>query len=460
MFNKKSLSLAVAAAATGLSLNSMAALDVTSTTAPNRVAIASESVTPTTTGLQTVANPGNELDVQGLIGVGLAANDQVFVRLDLTGATFVTDLAATAVSIAGAPSSSLSGGLAGEDSAVFGYLSAAGNFQTDAFTIALPAAGINLAGASADVRVRVYEQQSDAINETGVTLSDQALSSAISVSEALNVSFTNTAATAEVSENFLLFSDNGATTTIATLGSFTATASTSASLATTLAPVVVLGDLVTENTSVVTITGDFSFATDAGSYYVSSTTGTCDASPGAGLLTVDTSTFTTATTTVDVANGLPLCVSVNGTSQTIPDATYSASVNLVHAVTTSSPASTTAAGGVGEIARNGTTVEVAYLTTFGDYNQRLIINSRHPVMAQYNITFQTEDGVTATPTALASGTLAPNENLVLRASDLVTLTGGTRCSATVTVVAPNGNISVATTQVNLSDASTDTVSYN
>jgi hypothetical protein len=79
----------------------------------------------------------------------------------------------------------------------------------------------------------------------------------------------------------------------------------------------------------------------------------------------------------------------------------------------------------------------------------------------YTVTFQTEDGTTATALPAATGMLAPNENLALRVTDIVDITGNTtRCSATVTVVAPQGNISVATTQVNLSDASTDTVSYN
>jgi hypothetical protein len=46
---------------------------------------------------------------------------------------------------------------------------------------------------------------------------------------------------------------------------------------------------------------------------------------------------------------------------------------------------------------------------------------------------------------------------MVKVSDVVTLTGGTRAAGTVDIVAAAGNISVATTQVNLSDGGTDTI---
>ncbi len=452
MFNKKSLTLAVAAAATGLSMGSFAQIDVTADT--GQVAIGNESITPTTTGVLPVGVgvTTGALNVQSELGIGVAANDQIFIRFDWTGATLLADLGVGDIDVAGVGSTGVTDGLTGDSSAIFGVLAGTSGFsQTAAVVLDLGTNGVALAGTSSDVRVRVFESQTNATNEL-LPLSDDSLSNAITLGDALSVTFADDDATAEVTTNFTEFT----TGTTGTLGSFTASASTNFLLASTLTTAPLTG-WVRTTASVVTYTGDFSFATSGTPYFVGSG-GSC-ATVGAAV-TVDTVAFATATSTVDAADSQPLCVTVNGTTETIPETSYSADVQLVHDVTTSSPNVSDFSGDIGDIDRNGTTVEVAYLTTFTDYNQRLLINSRHPVPAEYNITFQSEDGVTTTALGSASGTLQPGENLVLRAVDIVSITGGTRCSATVTVVAPEGNISVATTQVNLSDASTDTVSYN
>lgn len=459
MFNKKALSLAVAAAASTLSLATMAQIDVTNNT--GQVKIANESVTPTTTGVLPVG-PGTSgstaLNVTGDLGIGVAADDQVFVRFDWSGASLAGDLGLNSITVqdgtAGAPinSTSLSDGQAADTNAIFGVTADTNGFsQTSTVTLDIGTSGLLLSGTS-DVRMRVFETQTNAINET-FALSDQSLANAVTLADALDIDFDPETAVAEVTEDFEEFTtgDTG------TLGSYTASALTGFVLATGLTSVTTLGDLVSFGTnSIVTYTGDFSFATGTG-YFMGNPT--CSDAGGA-TVSPNTSNFQTATVEVDVSNTLPLCVTVNGTDEVIPETSYDASVVLAHSVTTSSPSSTSDNGIVGEIDRNGTTVEVAYLTTFSDYNQRLLINSRHPVVAEYRVEFQTEDGVTATALPAATGVLQPGENLVLRAIDIVEITGGTRCSATVTVVAPQNNISVATTQVNLSDASTDTVSYN
>jgi hypothetical protein len=436
----------------------MAQIDVTAGT--DRVLIANETVTPLTTGVLPVGTNGGSaaLDVASELGIGVAENDQIFVRYDFSSAEFAADLTVGDIDIAGAPGTGLTNGQTGDSSAIFGVLAPLGGFPQDAAVTLLTgtgsAPGVQLIGSSTDVRVRVFETQAAAINEL-VPLSDQSLSGAVALGDALNFSFSPSDATAEVTTNFTEFVGNVLT---AELGSFTVSGNTNFVEAAGLTPVLADATNIADfgTGSVTTYSGDFSFATTGNSYYMSTTTTGC--TPGVGL-TVDTSTLATATVDTVDASGFPLCVEVSG-DETIPETSYSASANVLHLVTTSSPNNSTGEGAVGDIDRNGTTVEVAYLTTFTDYNQRLLINSRHPVPAEYTVTFQTEDGVTATALPAASGVLQPGENLVLRARDLVELTGGTRCSATVVVVAPQGNISVATTQVNLSDASTDTVSYN
>ncbi len=479
MFNKKTLSTAVAAAATGMSLgkvlgvagvaavtsglsatSAVAQINVTGTVG-NAVVIAAESVSVGTTGVDTVGvGEATALDVQGQLGIGVAGSDQVFLRFDWTDAELAEDLALGSIVVTDATggtigSTSLTDGQTGDSSAIFGVTADGDGFsQTSGFVLDVGTSGIGLAASSSDVRVRVFETQTNAINET-LALTDQSLANAVSLQSALTISFSSQTATAEVTEDFLEFT-SGVT---GTLGFLTVAANTNlvADSTTGFQAISDFDDLVSTGTSsTVTYTGDFSFATASG-FFLGTGPSCATSSPG---LSVDTSTFATATADLVDANTNALCVTVDGANETIPEASYDAAVVAVHDVTSSSPNSTSDSGTVGEIDRNGTTVEVAYVTTFTDYNQRILINSRHPVDVPYTITFSSEDGVTTSALPAASGTLTAGENLVLRARDVVAITGGTRCAATVTVVAPSNNISVATTQVNLADGGTDTVSYN
>jgi hypothetical protein len=106
---------------------------------------------------------------------------------------------------------------------------------------------------------------------------------------------------------------------------------------------------------------------------------------------------------------------------------------------------------------NGTTVQLPYLTTFADYNQRLVIVNRGTSDATYSVTFTSEATATATAGTAATGTVAAGTTSSIKVSDIVTMTGLTRTAATIVIVAPTANLSVATNQVNLSDGSTDTV---
>ncbi len=122
---------------------------------------------------------------------------------------------------------------------------------------------------------------------------------------------------------------------------------------------------------------------------------------------------------------------------------------------------TLATGVIGNIRRNGTTVDLAYLTTSGKYNQRLTIVNKGTNEATYTLgSFVTEEGTRAVATAAARGTVAAGGQVVLRVSDLVEFTGPTtRGAATLSINADVGDIRVATTQVNLLHGSTDTVVY-
>ena len=166
-----------------------------------------------------------------------------------------------------------------------------------------------------------------------------------------------------------------------------------------------------------------------------------------------------------------LCVQVDrmgaGSNRSpIPATTYMGTVTMG----TGEKAMTLAEGTIGEIKRNGTTVQVAYLTKSEKYNQRLIIVNRGPVPARFDIGgFTPEVGSDTTVELSAAAQAARDAGLnvipaggqvVLRVADLLSFTGDMRrTGATISINADVRNIQVATTQVNLEDGSTDTVVY-
>ena len=98
-------------------------------------------------------------------------------------------------------------------------------------------------------------------------------------------------------------------------------------------------------------------------------------------------------------------------------------------------------GGTYELAgirRDGTNYSIPYLTTFSDYNQRFSIVNHGTAAVRYTFSFQSEEGVTTAPGTAASGDLPPGGQIVLKASDIVEITGGTRAAAVLSIVAPGG----------------------
>ena len=144
----------------------------------------------------------------------------------------------------------------------------------------------------------------------------------------------------------------------------------------------------------------------------------------------------------------------------IPVTSIMASVSYAP-VTGNAFAPADAAGVVGSIVRNGATTQLSYLTVSDRYNQRIIITNRSKADAEYELTnFYTEDGTEASGGEDVMGVVPAETSMVVLTRDAVQFTGSrARGSATLAVTAPAGSISVATTQVNLSDGSTDTINY-
>ena len=176
--------------------------------------------------------------------------------------------------------------------------------------------------------------------------------------------------------------------------------------------------------------------------------------------------------TVSVAEGTrTLCVAqrmvdhdmdntTDPVAQEIPETSIAAAVSYTRNTAAHNAPAGVDAMTIGSIERNGTTVRLPFLTTFENYNNRIVIVNRGNVPADYELMFTTEDAVTATPGHMAEGTVPANATMVIKVADAVTLEGGTRTSATLAVVAPETLVDVATTIVNKMDQSTDTVTYD
>ena len=110
------------------------------------------------------------------------------------------------------------------------------------------------------------------------------------------------------------------------------------------------------------------------------------------------------------------------------------------------------------IGRNGTTFRIPYITTDAGYNQRFVIVNRGSATTYSFGEFEVEEarGVMVAAGMDASGGL-PQGTTVLRAEDVVDITGGSRVAGTLTIVADKGTIDAAVQQVNLENRTVDTV---
>ena len=170
-----------------------------------------------------------------------------------------------------------------------------------------------------------------------------------------------------------------------------------------------------------------------------------------------------------------LCVTVDtagpmSNATPIPSGEYTATA-YSRATTEVADNAMVAEGVIGRIERNGTTVNIAYLTDSEKYNQRLIIVNRSNRPAEFDLhSFTTEVGSTTTVALSATAQAAkdaglnvipPNGQVVVRVADILEFTGERkrRVGATLSLNANVDEIQVATTQVNLEDGSTDTVIY-
>ena len=117
-------------------------------------------------------------------------------------------------------------------------------------------------------------------------------------------------------------------------------------------------------------------------------------------------------------------------------------------------------GNAGAIDRNGTTLNITYLSVHPAYSQRLVVVNRGTREAEFWMDeFQTEAGTMVMNEI--RGTVAPKSRMVIRVQDALEVNEGgmTRASGTLNLTAPNRNIDVMTLQVHPGTGQIDTTVY-
>lgn len=451
MLNKKILAAAIAATFT---TSAIAVVDLdASPVVPAKYAAETVAASTTTTdGAREITDAATNLSVDANVGFGFTANTSFYVRYDLTGAVWETALTNNDLVLTGtAPVETLSQGGAEDDTFVIyevvdtAAVSTTGNLQLAVADMALTGTG------DSSVRFRVFANAPDAVNGTNALVDKSGTH--VDQVNAITTEFSATNLTADVAGGFLAF----------TAGTEAAVGSVELTLATAFAAddgaAVTRADVITDATSVFSVTGDFStMLTDSDGGVTLDTSSTC-ANAGTSLTVAEDGGSASVTGTATFADATEIFVCLEPDTDTAIAAT-DAFVALIDVTAGSDGTYADQTGNLGAISRNGTTLEIPYITTFSDYNQRLLITNNASTATSYTCTFTPEDGVTAVAGDGATGDIAGNTTVSVRATDLVTLTGGNRTAARCSLLSQSTNIDAATTIVNLSDKSTDTVTIN
>ena len=403
-----------------------------------------------------VMGPSDQLDVRAAIGLGGPSGTFLTVRFDLGGMVF-SDIVTGGDLETGAghgDASLRSGGQVGNDFVSFIVTRSDNTAAATVMTLSIDQLGVK-PGVPGSVTMMVTDSVGDGAEHAA------SYTNAVRTMRALQETAEPMDLEATVDERFKSFGPMG---TMGTLGSFMVGANTEL-LAADDGVAVVLGEDIIEEAladgSSVTISGDFSFVSAA---WLDDDDACDDTVEGRGLVqTEDETVLDELTAVAPPTVAMYLCISVpTGEDAMAIPATDPYMVTTEYAAGTEMAGWPPNAGehALGSITRDGTTVHIPYLTTWADYNQRIVVSNRGANEADYWITFRPEEGVTATPNDMyAMGTLDGNSTIVLRAMDVVTLEGRSRTAATFVAEAKSTQIDVATVIVNMMTGSTDTVNY-
>ena len=447
MLNKKILAAAIAVA---LSSSASATIDLNESDAAmvGTLTVATESFGSgdLSGGLLSVTNASNALDLVSEVGFTVGTGESRFVRFDLSNGEFGAAPVLT-IATAGNASASLSTGGDGESFVIFEISSDQDIVSGDVVTLQSATFDVD-PDESVVVTYRLYETGAGAVNELQASLLVTETATAIEFDSANTGDFTDAnEIVATVASGFRLFDtsvDGAVSTTVATLAEIDVSDLVDAGTINPDGTPFGVDDLIDVASDLI-ITGDFS----SGTFTVSeSACGT--AVSGAATVTLnsdeDEATVVTAAD-LDTA-ALFFCLDVSGlpSDEIIERGEYSVEIEEDEI-----------SDEAGEVVYDTTSIDIPFVTTFSEYNQRIYIVNNSNSDALYSFSFVAEDGVTYDAGDVASGTAAANEVTLIIANDLVTITGANRIAAILDVELTTDDVAVATQIVNRNSGETDTL---
>ena len=431
-------------------------------TKPPVVTYATETLVPSNDsdlrGYSVVMGSGTALNVEGMVGLAGTSGTTVTIQFDLGGMVF-SDTAPD-ITIVGSYGgvTRRAGGMKGQNFVSYIAPRSGTTMQADVVTLPLTQIGVK-PGVGGSVTMTVTDSLGDGLMHMS------SYPNAVRTMRALQETAMPLNLEATVEQRFQSFG-TGDDNNKGTLGSFMVGVKTEYLNAADGAAVAQI-NIYDNDESSVTISGDFSFASMAWLDAMAD----CSGEPDDLLLREDEMVMdelkermpSAFATDAVPPTAMYLCISVpEGDEAVAIPATDPYMVTTEYAEGTMGAGWPPNAGehALGSITRDGTTVHIPYLTTWADYNQRIVVSNRSANEAPYWITFRPEEGVVATPGMYATGMLAGNSTMMLRAMDVVTLDGRTRTAATFVAEAQSSQIDVATVIVNMMTGSTDTVNYD
>ena len=421
--------------------------------------------------------------VSARIGVSGRENRRLFIRYDFGNMVARTQIAAdwaTIPDINGAlsgvtPNTATlleAGGGQGDNYVVFSTIAASGSAEIASDALVVATAHNRLAlrqGAPGTLRMRVYVDLADALRGNADSVTDTGAKTVANIAPSLITGALPGIVTATVSSGFTAIAratDNSITGRIGRLAiSLVGLGSTDTRPAhksvvngadvNTLAQVAQTANAQLTSGSRVTFTGDFTVGR-----YVAETNSTGACGSGTPLVTTRNNQVLESVTFAAGLGFTTFCISVPaGNTDEIPTGQYTVAVDYAKLTNAAVEPADLGETLLGTIRRDGTRVQIPYLTTYDGYTQRVVIVNRNRTAVRYTFSFVSEDGTVATAGDAATGDVPANSTMVLKATDIVSLAGKTRTAAVLDVVAPNGTVDIATTQVNMNDQGTDTVIY-
>lgn len=458
MLNKKILAAAIAVA---FSSGASAVVDLNADD-PGTLTVATESFDSSdfVDDLLPITDTGgtNALDIQTEVGFSVAAGESRFARFDLTGAEFGDTPVLTAVDSGGVAITGFASTISEiEDSFVVFEFNATGAIDLDS-VLTLTTSQYNAeADTDVDVQYRLYETGAGARNEVSSLLLQEEEATFLQFDSALDAGFAESeTVVATVSSGFTEFDvsttepgNASGSEFIAQLGSFDVNELIASDTIDTDSVAFEIDDLI-DVAGTFVITGDFSVGTFS---VVEVSCAAAGAAATSFVIDEDEATVTSAND-LDTAV-LALCLnvtSVAGDEDQIQRSEYT--------ITIESLAGDDISDDIGEVVYDTTSIEVPFVTTFSDYNQRIYIINTSSSEALYTVNFVSEDGITYTAGDAANGTAAADEVTLILASDLVDISGGSRIAAFIEIELADEDVAAATQIVNRSSGETDTIILN